>query len=87
MSTQPPTSQQPAGLTELLSRALTDPDFRELLFTDKETAVAAYQLSPGDLAAIENLAREAIEEQVTKLRESPTNDLKIAIGIFIEIHF
>lgn len=66
-----PTPNKPepgrAGLTELLARALTDSQFREKLFSDREAAVQEYQLSQGDLEAVAHLDRKEIDQQAQSL--------------------
>jgi hypothetical protein len=66
------TSQEPpqSGLTELLARAVTDDQFRDQLFTDRAAAVRGYQLSRGDLTAVEHLDRGELEAAAQQVVQS-----------------
>ena len=71
------------GLTELLGRALTDVDFRESLYRDRETAVREYSLTETDLRALQNLDRETLEEHARQFAEGSATELTISIVIRI----
>ena len=71
MSTsQEPTPGRQGGLTELLARAVTDSQFRDQLFTDRAAAVQGYQLSPGDLTAVEHLDRGELDAAAQQVVQS-----------------
>lgn len=69
------------GLTELLGRALTDTEFRDLLYSDRDAAVRDYQLSETDLQALQNLSREALDEHAQQFAEGSATEITIAIVI------
>jgi hypothetical protein len=71
------------GLTELLGRSLTDAEFRDLLYSDREAAVREYQLTETDLQALRNLDREALDEHARQFAEGSATEITIAIVIRI----
>jgi len=68
---------------ELVGRAITDEQFRDRLYSDRQTAIADYQLTDVDEAALEDLTREKLEEQA----EVMTHASQISISIKITYHF
>lgn len=70
-----------AGLTELLGRALTDAEFRGLLYSDREAAVRDYQLTETDLRALQNLSRADLDEHARQFAEGSATEITIAIVI------
>jgi len=71
------------GLTELLGRALTDSEFRDMLYSNREAAVRDYQLTETDLQALQNLSREALDEHARQFAEGSATEITIAIVIRI----
>jgi hypothetical protein len=81
-----PSARQPSrGLAELIGRALIDEDFRELLYQDRETALAAYELSEGDVGALDRLQREILEQHAQRFSEGSA--LAIRVSVEVTGHF
>jgi hypothetical protein len=70
---------------ELVGRALTDTEFRELLYRDREAAVQDYQLTPADMEALDKLDRDVLEEHARQFAAGGATE--ITIGIVIRIRF
>jgi hypothetical protein len=67
---------------ELVGRALTDTDFRDRLFTDREAAASEYTLTDIDEKALDELTREQLEEQAEVLTHA--SDVTISIKISVK---
>jgi spore germination protein YaaH len=74
-----PSSSTSDSLAELIGRALTDRDFRELLFTNRARALRGYTLSDMDFEALENMDRAKFEDAVTKLGGRTNLAIKVVI--------
>ena len=48
----------PSAVDAILQRALQDPDYADLLFADPQRALAGWELTPQDSAALRSLRRE-----------------------------
>jgi hypothetical protein len=68
---------------ELVGRAITDEQFRDRLYSDREAAVADYRLTDVDQTALDELTRDKLEEQAEVL----THASQISISIKITYHF
>jgi hypothetical protein len=66
-------------LTAILGRALTDKDFRDLLFKDRSKALEGYRLSEADLEALGRLDEKDLASQADKV--GARAGIKIAIKI------
>jgi ADP-ribosylglycohydrolase len=84
MATEQRPPQASRGLTELLGRALTDHEFRDQLFRDRNAATHGYQLTPADHAALENLDRGQLDQQAQKLSAGSASAMAISIVIRIK---
>lgn len=73
--------QASPGLTELLGRAITDADFRELLYQERAGAVSQYRLTDTDLKALDNLSRETLEEHAQQFAQGRPTEITIMIVI------
>ena len=69
------------GLAQVIGRALTDPGFREALFTDRQSAVAELRLSAADQEALDSIPRETIEERAAQFSEGSAAAMTISIVI------
>jgi hypothetical protein len=54
----------------ILSRAMNDAEFAELLFTDPDKAVAEYDLSAEEYAKLKSLSRTAFDSSAIEQRKS-----------------
>jgi len=72
-----------SAFLELVGRALTDDQFRELLYNDRSAAVADYDLTEADEEALDQLTREKLEEQAEVL----THSSQVAISIVVRVKF
>jgi hypothetical protein len=75
------TQEAGAGFLEVVGRALTDEQFRELLYTDRAAATKEYTLTQADREALDRLPRQDLEEQAEVLAH--TTDLTISIKISV----
>jgi hypothetical protein len=48
---------------ELVGRALTDSEFRELLYSDRDAATSDYTLTDVDEQALDEMTKERLEDQ------------------------
>jgi hypothetical protein len=69
------------GLTEVLGRALTDKEFRDLLFNNRSKAIQGFRLSRGDRESLERLSREEIEAEAERLGDRTSLAVRVVIGI------
>ena len=69
------------GLSEVIGRALTDKEFRDLLFNNRSKAIQGFQLSRGDRVSLERLSREEIEAQTERLGGRTSLAVRVVIGI------
>jgi Fic family protein len=69
------------GLSEVIGRALTDKEFRDLLFNNRSKAIQGFQLSRGDRVSLERLSREEIEAQAERLGGLTSLAVRVVIGI------
>jgi hypothetical protein len=75
------TQEAGAGFLEVVGRALTDDQFRELLYTDRAEATKSYTLTQADQDALDRLPRQDLEQQAEVLAH--TSDLAISVKISI----
>jgi hypothetical protein len=69
------------GLTEVIGRALTDKEFRDLLFNNRSKAIQGFRLSRGDRESLERLSREEIEAEAERLGDRTSLVMRVVIGI------
>jgi hypothetical protein len=55
------------AVSQIIGRAVIDPEFRETLFSNPEQALQGYDLTEDDKEALKNLKQEDLEEFSTKL--------------------
>jgi hypothetical protein len=55
------------SVTQIIGRAVTDDEFRTLLFSDPTQALAGYDLTDEEVEALSNLKQEDLEDFSTKL--------------------
>ena len=65
---------------EIVGRALTDIQFRELLYSDREAATSEYSLTDIDEQALDEMTRERLEDHVEVAAHTST----LVIGIYIK---
>ena len=53
----------------ILGRAVTEPEYRDLLFSDPQAALEGYELSEEEKAALEGLEREKFDAVASELEE------------------
>jgi hypothetical protein len=62
---------------ELLGRALTDSDFRELLYNDREAATREYSLTDIDEQSLDEMTRERLEEHLDVMAHSTSTAIAV----------
>jgi hypothetical protein len=55
------------AVSQIIGRAVTDAEFRSLLFSNPEQALQDYDLSGDEIEALKNLKQEDLEDFATKL--------------------
>lgn len=55
------------AVSQIIGRAVTDAEFRELLFSSPEQALEGYDLAAAEKEALKNLKQEDLEDFSTKL--------------------
>jgi len=55
------------AVSQIIGRAVTDAEFRELLFSSPEQALKGYDLAADEKEALKNLKQEDLEDFSTKL--------------------
>ena len=55
------------AVSQIIGRAVTDADFREILFSNPEQALEDYDLTEDEEEALTNLKQEDLEDLSTKL--------------------
>jgi len=55
------------AVSQIIGRAVTDEEFRKLLFSNPEQALAGYDLANEEKEALKNLKPEDLEDFSTKL--------------------
>lgn len=55
------------AVSQIIGRAVTDTEFRQLLFSDPEQALQGYDLTDDEKEALEDLKQEDLEDFSTKL--------------------
>lgn len=55
------------AVSQIIGRAVTDDEFRKLLFSNPEQALQGYDLTEDELEVLENLEQEDLEDFSTKL--------------------
>lgn len=71
------------ALQEVIGRAITDAEFRKLLFQDRARAIKGFKLTKIDLSALDKLTPKQIEEQAQVFAKK----MEIYIFVKITIHF
>jgi hypothetical protein len=84
-STPDPSQTPSPSLEELLGRALTDDEFRNRLYDDREQAIKDYKLTASDLAALDNLPRDELENYAQRFAAHGAPALTIMI--FVRVKF
>jgi hypothetical protein len=69
---------------ELVGRALTDEEFRDLLYSDREAATSEYSLTAIDEEALNEMTRERLEDHVEVMTHAASN---VTISIKISVKF
>jgi hypothetical protein len=67
---------------ELVGRALTDTEFRDLLYSDREAATSGYTLTDVDEQSLDEMTRERLEEHVEVMTH--TTSTAVSVGITIK---
>jgi hypothetical protein len=57
------------NLQEIIGRAVTEPEFRELLFNEPDKALEGYELTEEEAAALKRLHREKFDAVAGELEE------------------
>jgi hypothetical protein len=81
------TNQPSEQVTEVLGRALVDDDFRRMLYEDRTTALAQYELSTQDQQVVASIPRETLEQHAQTFREGSVVGAAVGIGIGVAGHF
>jgi hypothetical protein len=68
---------------ELVGRALTDKEFRDLLYSDREAATKEYSLTAVDEQALDEMSEERLEDHA----EVMTHEANVTISIKISVKF
>ena len=55
------------AVSQIIGRAVTDPEFRKTLFSNPEQALEDYNLTDDEKEALKNLKQEDLEDFSTKL--------------------
>ena len=55
------------AVSQIIGRAVTDDEFRQLLFSNPEQALQGYDLTDDEKEALEDLKQEDLEDFSTKL--------------------
>jgi hypothetical protein len=55
------------AVSQIIGRAVTDTEFRQLLFSNPEEALQGYDLNEDEIGALKNLKQEDLEDFSTKL--------------------
>ena len=55
------------AVSQIIGRAVTDTEFRQLLFSNPEEALQGYDLDEDEIEALKNLKQEDLEDFSTKL--------------------
>ena len=69
-----------AALSEIVGRALTDAEFRELLFTDRKRAVRGMKLNDADRSALDRLTPDMMREHAERLGGRASLTVKVVIS-------
>jgi len=56
-------------VTQIITKAVTDNEFREQLLSKPEAALAGYELSEAERAALSKLNREAFDDQESEVEQ------------------
>jgi hypothetical protein len=67
------------GIEAVLSRAMSDPKFADVLFTDAEKALVDFDLTAGEVLAFKSMARVDFD----KLMQAPPEERK-SFGITVD---
>jgi len=65
----------------ILSRAMSDPEFAELLFTDAQKALAGYDLSEEAIENIKKISRAKFDEMTTEERKSMIGSVQTGLSM------
>jgi hypothetical protein len=57
----------PDAVSQIIGRAVTDAEFRALLFSNPDQALQGYDVSDDEIEALKNLKQEDLEDFSTKL--------------------
>ena len=55
------------AVSQIIGRAVTDAEFRQLLFSNPDQALQGYGLTPAEVEALRDLKQEDLEDFSTKL--------------------
>ena len=61
------------SVTQIIGRAVVEPEYRALLFADQTTALNGYDLTEEEVAALQSLSRERFETMLADLRRKIEN--------------
>jgi hypothetical protein len=82
--TPDPSDTPSPSLEELLGRALTDEEFRNRLYDDREEAIKDYDLTATDLTGLENLSRDELENFARRFAEHGASAITIMIVVRVK---
>ena len=54
---------------EVIIKAVSDPEFRELLFSDPDKALDGYELTEEEVESLKHVDRDSFEENLSELEE------------------
>jgi hypothetical protein len=74
-------------VTEILSRAFVDDEYRKLLFADQATATKEFELSDEDRELLASIPKESFEKQAQNLREHNVVGAEVRVMVGAQGHF
>ena len=57
------------NVEQIIGKAVTDADYRELLFSEPDKALEGYELTEEESTALKGIEREKLDEVVTEIEE------------------
>ncbi len=75
------TNQPSEKVTEILGRALLDPDFSTKLFEDRDGALSGYELTDEDRETLNSIPRQNFDEHAKNFREGSVVGAAVAVGV------